>query len=45
MLATLVVETVGTQEYLFDAEQFVARFSQAYGTHAAQQVGTALGHG
>lgn len=45
LLATLVVETVGTQEYLFDAQQFVARFEQAYGDEAAREVGAALERG
>jgi adenosine kinase len=35
LLATYVVETVGTQEYRFGREDFVARFAEAYGVAAA----------
>jgi adenosine kinase len=31
MLATLVIESVGTQEHTFDPETFVERFGEAYG--------------
>ena len=34
-LATLVVETVGTQEYAFSAENFTGRLAEAYGDDAA----------
>lgn len=35
LLATYVVETVGTQEYRFDRAGFLARFRDAYGSEAA----------
>jgi adenosine kinase len=38
VLAAYVVETVGTQEYSFSAEQFVARMARAYGEDAAAEV-------
>ena len=38
MLAAYVVETVGTQEYTFTAEQFVARVEESYGAEAAAEV-------
>lgn len=38
MMATLVIETVGTQEYHFDAGIFLERFSEAYGADAAAEV-------
>ena len=38
VLATLVVETVGTQEYAFSADDFTARLAQAYGPAAASEV-------
>jgi len=38
LVATHVVETVGTQEYAFTPEQFVGRFSDVYGEDAAAQV-------
>ncbi len=43
MLATYVVETVGTQEYQLGRADFLARFSQAYGDDAAAEVGEHLG--
>lgn len=42
MLATYVVETVGTQEYLLGRADFLDRFAQAYGDDAAAEVGTHL---
>ena len=36
MLAAYVVETVGTQEYTFTAEQFLARLEASYGGEAAE---------
>lgn len=42
MLATLVIETVGTQEYEFDAAAFLHRFAQAYSEQAAAEVAAAL---
>lgn len=38
MLATYVVETVGTQEYHLKADDFLARFEQAYGSSARAEV-------
>ena len=38
LLATLVVETVGTQEYAFTSDGFAARLAQAYGDLAAAEV-------
>jgi adenosine kinase len=43
VLAAYVVETVGTQEYTFDAPQFVGRIRQSYGDAAADEVGARLG--
>ena len=42
MLATLVIETVGTQEYAFDPDEFLERFAQAYSAAAADEVAAAL---
>jgi adenosine kinase len=38
MLATLVVETVGTQEYELERGQFLTRFTDFYGPEAAAEV-------
>ena len=38
MLATLVVETVGTQEYELERGQFRSRFTEFYGPEAAAEV-------
>ncbi len=38
VLAAYVVEQVGTQEYTFTPEQFVARMADAYGDEAAAEV-------
>ena len=38
MMATLVIETVGTQEYQIDRRAFVERFALAYGAGAAAEV-------
>ena len=38
LLATHVVETVGTQEYLFARDTFLVRLAKAYGDEAAAQV-------
>ncbi len=38
MVATFCLETKGTQEYLFDREEFMSRFQEAYGTQAAEEV-------
>ena len=42
VLAAYVVETVGTQEYAFTAEQFVDRIRLSYGDDAATEVGARL---
>ncbi|MCW2755497.1 MAG: PfkB domain protein [Marmoricola sp.] len=41
-LAAYVVETVGTQEYAFSREEFVARLGASYGDDAAAEVGKHL---
>jgi adenosine kinase len=38
LLATYVVETVGTQEYAFTADEFAGRLSEAYGDEAGAEV-------
>ena len=38
LLATLVIETVGTQEYALTRSSFLERFGAAYGTAAADEV-------
>lgn len=38
MLATLVIESVGTQEHQLEPERFMARFSEAYGPDSAAEV-------
>ncbi|ONK14961.1 carbohydrate kinase family protein [Streptomyces sp. MP131-18] len=38
MVATLVIETVGTQEYTLTRGSFLDRFAKAYGTDAAEEV-------
>jgi adenosine kinase len=38
MVATYVIETMGTQEYRFTPQEFVARFEQAYGPVAAAEI-------
>ncbi|HEY6425575.1 MAG TPA: carbohydrate kinase family protein [Pseudonocardiaceae bacterium] len=38
MLATLVIESVGTQEHKFEPDIFMERFSDAYGPESAAQV-------
>jgi adenosine kinase len=43
MLATLVIETVGTQEYQLRRGHFMDRFAQAYGDEAATEVKKHLG--
>ena len=43
MLATLVIETVGTQEYELRRGHFLERFAKAYGDAAAAEVRTHLG--
>ena len=38
MLATYVIETVGTQEYDLERARFLTRFSSAYGEAAVSEV-------
>ncbi|MFM9129972.1 MAG: hypothetical protein ACKOMW_01765 [Actinomycetes bacterium] len=38
MLATYVIETVGTQEYFFSNEEFVKRFENFYGKDPAAEI-------
>ena len=38
MIATYVIETLGTQEYRFTKPEFVERFSVAYGQDAANEI-------
>jgi len=38
LIATYVIETMGTQEYRFTGAEFVARFEQAYGKNAASEI-------
>lgn len=42
LLATLVIETVGTQEYVVDAREFVQRAAVAYGSTAAAEIESQL---
>jgi adenosine kinase len=42
MIATYVIETTGTQEYRFTAAEFVARFAEAYGDAAANEIAAQL---
>jgi adenosine kinase len=42
MIATYVIETTGTQEYRFTKDEFVARFSEAYGFDAASEISAQL---
>lgn len=43
LMATLVLETVGTQEYAFEASVATARLTEAYGVDAARAIGAAIG--
>ena len=38
LIATYVIETMGTQEYSFTSSEFVARFQAAYGAEAAAEI-------
>ena len=38
MLATYVIETVGTQEYHLGQERFLARLADAYGPDSADEI-------
>ncbi len=42
MLATLVLETVGTQEYTIVPEEFTKRLAESYGHDAAEEIGVHL---
>lgn len=44
MLATYVIETKGTQEYRFTRDEFLARFKEAFGDVAANDVSEHLVH-
>jgi adenosine kinase len=43
LLAAYVIETVGTQEYVFSAAEFSSRLATAYGENAGAEVRQALG--
>lgn len=43
VLATLVLETRGTQEYTFELPEYAARIAESYGTAAASDVVSGLG--
>lgn len=38
LIATYVIETLGTQEYRFSKAEFIARFAEAYGQASADEV-------
>jgi adenosine kinase len=38
LIATYVIETMGTQEYRFTSAEFLARFEGAYGAEAAAEI-------
>jgi adenosine kinase len=42
LIATYVIETLGTQEYRFTNVQFVERFAEAYGRSAADEIAAHL---
>jgi hypothetical protein len=42
-MAALVMETTGTQEYVFEPEKFLTRISKSYGAQAAAEVGARAG--
>ena len=42
LIATYVIETLGTQEYRFTNSQFVERFAEAYGQSAADEIAVHL---
>jgi adenosine kinase len=42
-MAALVMETVGTQEYQFEPEEFLGRIGKSYGPAVAADLGTHLG--
>lgn len=43
LLATYVIETIGTQEFQLDRNEFVLRLGQAYGATSAEEVAAHLG--
>ena len=43
LMATLVLETVGTQEYTFEPTAAIARLSDCYGEDSAAEISTAMG--
>jgi len=42
LIATYVIETLGTQEYCFTPDEFVARFAESYGQSAADEISVHL---
>jgi len=38
LIATYVIETLGTQEYRFTKPEFITRFAGAYGQTAADEI-------
>lgn len=42
LIATYVIETLGTQEYRFTNSEFISRFQEAYGAVAAEEVAAHL---
>jgi len=42
MLATYCLETIGTQEYRFDQEDFMSRFTESFGNDAAAEIATKI---
>jgi adenosine kinase len=42
LIATYVIETLGTQEYRFTPAEFVARFAESYGPSAADEIAVHL---
>jgi adenosine kinase len=44
VLASYVLETVGTQEYTIEAAAFVDRFRAAYGDHPASEIERFVAH-
>jgi adenosine kinase len=44
VMAALVMETTGTQEYVFEPDGFLARIGESYGAPAAAEVGARQAH-
>jgi adenosine kinase len=42
MIATYVIETMGTQEYKFTSAEFIARFEESFGDQAAEEIAAHL---